>query len=303
MVFGPEDPDIVDSALFSECSFIGNHSDYRAGGLFTSQDHVRLENCLFAENTSNASGTRKGTAIYALNSHDFVLDGVTIRDHESSPGAAVYIAEVTGPANIYTRAEIKNTVIYAGRGNGLNLTVDGINEFDISCTNLYGGAPGDWVGPTLLPFRNIQGNLSADPLFCSQWGDRRMVSLASPLLAENNNCGTDIGRIIGTRCGDVRLDDPDTPPEVANRGIELRGASPNPFNPRTKIQFELAEATRVRLDVYDARGRHVATVVDARRGPGLHEEVFDGRNLGSGVYHLRMEAGDQVRSESMVLVR
>jgi hypothetical protein len=305
-VFGPEAPGYRDSALFEGCTFVRNHSDYRGAGLFTSQDYVTVRDCLFAENTCNSGANRSGTAIYGFNPHELIIEGVTVRDHDSIPGAAVLLRDYTSPdIRVFTMARLLSTVVYRGTGSGHNLVVEGINDLDISCTDLF-GATTDWLGAELAPFKSAQGNINVDPLFCSDWGDRRMVSPASPLLAEHNSCQTDIGRIVGMQCGNVRLDDPDTGdgklPSVA-QGLRLLGASPNPFNPRTSLRFELAEAAHVRLDVYDARGRHVATVVDARRGPGLHEEVFDGRSLGSGVYHLRMEAGDQVRTESMVLVR
>ena len=235
-----------------------------------------------------------------------ILDGVTVRDHESSPGAAVLMRDYVftdPPLNIYTRTTIQNTLIAKGEGSGLNLSVEGINDFDISCTNLWGGVPGDWVGAVLAPFKTIQGNLYVDPLFCSEWGDRKRVAPGSQMLAANNSCATDIGRIVGGECASVRVEDPETPTPVALGGLRLIGASPNPFNPRTNIQFEIEEGVRVRLDVYDSRGRHVHTLLDDYRGPGLHQEVFDGASMSSGVYHLRMQAGDQVRSDSMVLVR
>jgi hypothetical protein len=95
---------------------------------------------------------------------------------------------------------------------------------------------------------------------------------------------------------------------AAARGLRLAQASPNPFNPRTLLAFELTEAGHVRLDIYDSRGRHIATLVDGRRAAGMHEEVFNGiddhgRGLGSGVYHLRLESGGLVRQQSVVLVR
>jgi hypothetical protein len=292
--------------LFENCTFIGNHSDYRGGGFFTAQDHIQLVDCLFAENTCTPSARRNGTAIYGFNPHELILDRVTVRDHESSPGAAVYLLDYVSQdpfLNIFSRATIQNTLIARGQGSGLNLTVDGINEFDISCTNLWQGSPGDWLGPVLTPFKSIQGNLNVDPLFCSAWGDKRRVAPGSPMLAEHNTCSSNIGRIVGGNCATVRVDDPDAPKPAALAGIRLLGASPNPFNPRTNVQFELAESAHVTLEVYDSRGRHVRTLLDDSRGPGLHQEVFDGRSMSSGVYHLRLQADGQVRTESMVLVR
>jgi streptogramin lyase len=71
---------------------------------------------------------------------------------------------------------------------------------------------------------------------------------------------------------------------------------PNPFNPMTTIRFDLQRATHVQLDVFDARGRRVVTLVDEDRSAGMHREVWNGRDaqgrpVSSGwyVYQVRTE--------------
>jgi hypothetical protein len=69
----------------------------------------------------------------------------------------------------------------------------------------------------------------------------------------------------------------------------VRGARPNPFNPETRIEFELNRSTHVRIDLFDSRGRHVRTLADTRFGPGLHGVPWSGRDaagraVASGVY-------------------
>ena len=83
---------------------------------------------------------------------------------------------------------------------------------------------------------------------------------------------------------------------------------PNPFNPTTRIAFELPAAARTRLQLFDVRGRLVRDLLDARLGPGRHEVVWDGRDaagrvLGSGVYYARLSSGDAVRMRSMLLIK
>jgi len=69
----------------------------------------------------------------------------------------------------------------------------------------------------------------------------------------------------------------------------LLGNYPNPFNGETVCQFEISERTGVRLSVYDLLGRHVVTLVDEEKDPGVYSVRFDGRNLASGVYVYRLE--------------
>ena len=64
----------------------------------------------------------------------------------------------------------------------------------------------------------------------------------------------------------------------------LLGAYPNPFNPSTAINYQLAANSFVELSVYDIQGRLVAELVKGWRDAGQHEVTFDGSGLASGIY-------------------
>ncbi len=83
---------------------------------------------------------------------------------------------------------------------------------------------------------------------------------------------------------------------------------PNPFNPRTTIPVELVAASDVQLEVIDVRGRRVARLFRGVLEPGRHEFVWNGNDerdmpLPSGVYQIRLRAGQHVRTHSMTLLR
>lgn len=78
---------------------------------------------------------------------------------------------------------------------------------------------------------------------------------------------------------------------------------PNPFNPETTIRFTLSQATEVRLDVYDASGRLVATLLNRYTEAGNHQVTFNGSGLASGIYLARIQAGDLSQSLKMLLVK
>ena len=76
---------------------------------------------------------------------------------------------------------------------------------------------------------------------------------------------------------------------------------PNPFTHTTTIEYALPASGPVRLSVYDALGREVATLVDGVRQAGAHVAVFDGTSLPSGVYLYRLEAAGQANTGLMAL--
>jgi photosystem II stability/assembly factor-like uncharacterized protein len=78
---------------------------------------------------------------------------------------------------------------------------------------------------------------------------------------------------------------------------------PNPFNPTTTITYELPKSSIVRLSVFDMLGREVAVLVNKSEDAGVHEVMFDGSGLSSGVYLYRLRAGDFVQTRKLVLLR
>ncbi|MCZ7558050.1 MAG: VWA domain-containing protein [Bacteroidia bacterium] len=79
---------------------------------------------------------------------------------------------------------------------------------------------------------------------------------------------------------------------------------PNPFNPGTTVEFKLPMGRqRMRLDVVDATGRVVRTLLDEVREGGVHNVYFDAAGLPSGVYTLRLHSGSSVRSHQVTLIK
>lgn len=80
---------------------------------------------------------------------------------------------------------------------------------------------------------------------------------------------------------------------------------PNPFNPTTVIAYRLPVASAVRLELYDALGRKLATLASGRQEAGTHRYALDAArlNLSSGVYLYRLQAGDFVATKKMLLLK
>jgi len=74
--------------------------------------------------------------------------------------------------------------------------------------------------------------------------------------------------------------------------FELGSVYPNPFNSTARIPFELASDAKVKIEVFDVTGRHVATLADGRFTAGKHELLYQpDKTAASGVYFIAMQTG------------
>jgi uncharacterized protein (TIGR02145 family) len=84
---------------------------------------------------------------------------------------------------------------------------------------------------------------------------------------------------------------------------------PNPFNPSTAISYQLLAFSCVTLKIYDLLGREVTTLVNEYQQPGKYEVKFDtrhferSREISSGVYFYRMQAGGSILTKKMILMK
>ncbi|MBN1352656.1 SBBP repeat-containing protein [candidate division KSB1 bacterium] len=78
---------------------------------------------------------------------------------------------------------------------------------------------------------------------------------------------------------------------------------PNPFNPTTTIEFALPQSAFIRLKVYNLLGEEVATLIAEQQAAGIHKLNWDATGLASGVYLYRLEAGDFVDVQKLILLR
>ena len=169
---------------------------------------------------------------------------------------------------------------------------------DWSDTGTPSGAPGSVVSLTETVTGLYAGTLyhwrlrvlSDNPLFPR-----------TPWLTLPDNCATEADfRTAGTL-----IDVPGTDASIA--GMQISNA-PNPFNPRTTFTYRLSNEGAVRLAVYDAQGREVATLVDEVQRAGTHSVSWDARTeraapLASGIYFARLESGGLERIRKIVLMK
>ena len=96
--------------------------------------------------------------------------------------------------------------------------------------------------------------------------------------------------------------------ESAPEATVLRKNYPNPFNPTTTIQYELAHDTRVTLSIHNALGQEVITLLDDYQTAGKKSIIWDGMNgagepVSGGAYFYRLSTVDAVITQKMILLR
>lgn len=95
-----------------------------------------------------------------------------------------------------------------------------------------------------------------------------------------------------------------TEPDVSlPEGPGLSAPWPNPASGMARVDWTLDEPGTVIMSLYDMLGRQVAIIEKGVRAAGLHETRFDVGRLGPGVYRIRLQAGNELVSRSLVVVR
>ncbi len=84
---------------------------------------------------------------------------------------------------------------------------------------------------------------------------------------------------------------------------ELMQNYPNPFNPVTTIRYNIKEAGKVELAIYDVTGRLVERMVNENQAAGSYSVKFYGYKLSTGVYFYRIKSGSFEQIKKMVLIK
>jgi len=83
----------------------------------------------------------------------------------------------------------------------------------------------------------------------------------------------------------------------------LNAPYPNPFNPETTISFALPHSGKIVLSVFDVTGKQAAVLASGKYSAGNHSVIFDGNDLSSGVYFVRLNAGNRNFTKKCLLLK
>jgi len=172
--------------------------------------------------------------------------------------------------------------------------VDGVDVLTTSLTNGYLLAHGEENGRIRVAFAGTEASAGSGnmlELVFDKTVDLGSLRLERVQLNEG---------MIPVRIGQFMADTPTV--------YRLSQNHPNPFNPETIIRYDVPRSGNVSVVVYNVLGQEVQVLMADHQSAGHHEVIWNGkddagRNVASGVYLFRMEAGDFSATRKMVLMR
>ena len=319
------------SCLFGQPIISNNHIDNNqsgsGGGIYGFYcDRLIVRNNIIRENSaSNAGG------IYASNigSESVIRNNLITGNHCLIYGGGLSIFGNGGPVinntfaynysdnyggaicMRYSTSTVVNSILWQDSvASGYNeIYVEGDEDPSFMYSDIMGGHYGE-------------GNLDTDPLFrdaengdyhlmatqygfpydspCIDTGDPEVLDMVLDSLWGLGTARSDMGAYGG---GDtLQVGIPESNPSLPYR-MSLKQNYPNPFNARTTIEFELAKTANAVIAVYDILGRQIESWDLGELQAGTHRFSWDGRDLPSGVYFYRVNAGIFKATKKMVLLK
>ncbi|KAA3608501.1 MAG: T9SS C-terminal target domain-containing protein [Calditrichaeota bacterium] len=91
--------------------------------------------------------------------------------------------------------------------------------------------------------------------------------------------------------------------KTVNNSFYLSQNYPNPFNPSTTIKYNLPIKSHIIINIYNAAGEKVELLFEGTQKGGKHDITFDGSDLSSGIYFIRLRAGNYTQSIKALLLK
>lgn len=241
--------------------------------------------CHMAEGEVDASGT-----IQTVGKHTFSMTTPSGKSNMKS----------CAPCHGYSLGASFAEVKYFPKGNG-DIDMDGVVEGlqdevyglmkaiakKLPVKNLDDWAHEDptssWTKTELMVFFNIK-NIYYDGSF----------GIHNPAFTVGllNECYRQVGGVVSV---DENIGIPST--------YEVFSNYPNPFNPTTNVKFSLPQVSQVKVTIYDALGKEVTTLVNNELAAGTHTIQWNASGMASGIYLYKVEAGNFVKVNKMMLLK
>jgi len=198
--------------VVENCEFVNNRT-HRGAGVYCEASSPTFVNCVFRDNY----GISEGGGLYCYNASPR-LEGCVLIDNRAGRGGGMYCTMCAAPvltnctfhgnlayddgAGIYSNLDatpvLERSVIANSLGGGAIACEIDFFLFGptLTCCDLYGNVGGDWTG-YIADQLGINGNFSADPLFCDTASGDLTLEECSPCLPGNHPDSYDCGGVIG----------------------------------------------------------------------------------------------------------
>jgi len=287
-------------------NIIANNFSFNAGwggdggGIYCRHSSLDMSNNVFSHNLGDHGG-----GIAFVSSGSDMTNNTFTGNWGYYDGGAIYCADsyvtITNSILWQDSAEWSDSEIYVEGGTVI-----------VTYSDVEGGWPGE-------------GNVDVDPLFRDpQTGDFHLMAdycgdpYNSPcidaghpdsldvlmdcfhgLSADRADMGAYGGRNSGWPTG---VEDDGNNLSVP-RQFALYQNYPNPFNATTRVTYQLPFSCDVKLEIYNALGQRVATLVGSKQRAGPRSVAWDASGFSSGLYFYRLTAGDFTETKRMMLVK
>jgi parallel beta-helix repeat protein len=278
-----------DSSIFTNCTFTANSAGDNGGGVWCDGSSPTFTNCIL----SHDSASNDGGGVYCSYSSP-TFSNCTFNSNSANRGGGAYCYYCWMP-------RFKNCILW---GNTPEQIVESSSYLSVTYSDVQGG----WSGI---------GNRDADPLFVSGYYLSQIAAgqvAQSPCVDAGNPSSP---MILGTTRTDGAQD-----AGVVDMGYHYQTASPaeppisltpttdvlhpnwpNPFNSSTMIRYDLAQAGKVSLTIFNLLGQEVARLANGPQLAGTYTVSWNAGNFPSGVYLCRMETSGFLQTRKLVLVK
>ena len=113
----------------------------------------------------------------------------------------------------------------------------------------------------------------------------------------------EISSVIVSSLDDIAVVTGDLSLYLAPSDFALSAAYPNPFNPSTTMDLSLNESGHVSIHVYNVLGQVVSTLIDGYMDAGYHTLTWNAKDVPSGMYLVKVQAGNNVETQKLMLLK
>jgi len=169
------------------------------------------------------------------------------------------------------------------------LSFSGVQGKDTMNVNLKSGSPVQYSISTLDGI-NFSNDQSADSIFIElKEGTLKKYAVSS--ISALSFIGWDRSTSI------------ETVKSETEKGNTLGQNYPNPFNQFTTIPYYLTKWQNITLKVSTMTGRMIVTLVQEQQGSGMHQVTWDASTVPGGIYFYRLQAGEYIETQKMILLK